>query len=123
MSVLFLDGPAEGVVLELARAPVYLRAVVNAAGVWDALDFPGDGPRDSETVYAYRRQGDAGSIHLDYTESRTGRRRGRDIAYAEYRVAPEQPDAATMRDPVLWRAWCQARSVADAQRDFLENLP
>ena len=109
----FLNGPAAGVSLELARSPLFLRVVLGAGGVWDALDLLSDGPRVSEAVHAYRREGDAGSVHLDYTESRTGRRRGRDIAYAEYRVVAVQPADATMRDTAAWRAWCQARAATE----------
>jgi hypothetical protein len=59
----FLDGPAEGVTLDLRRAPTYLRAVSRPGGYvgsrlrqrpWDALDLPEDRRNPDEVVEVYK---------------------------------------------------------------------
>jgi len=103
----FLDGPAVGVSLCCSRAPLYLR-VVRDGNTWDAMDQPGDRPQDGETLYAYRRTADAGSIHYSGRDAR-GKRFGRTEQFAEYRLCEPQPDDATMRDAARWRGWAEAR--------------
>lgn len=105
--VQFLDGPAQGVRLMLARAPIYLRVVRNHVGEWNALDQPDDTPEAGEAIFAYRRVGEAGSLHLDRRNKR-GRRVGEWYQTGEYRVL-EQPDDATLRDTEAWRAWALAQ--------------
>jgi hypothetical protein len=107
----FLDGPAEGVKLCLARAPLFLRAVVND-GAWDALDRVDDRPAPGETVWVYRLEGQAGSIHTDGVDRR-GRRFGRWEAIAEYRLYSPQPDQSLLRDNARWQAWARARAGAE----------
>ena len=100
----FLDGPAAGVGLLLRRAPVFLHAVQDAEGKWDALDQLDDRPSPGETVYAYRQSSHTGYIHIN-----TGRREGHGFyRVATYRLCPDQPDGMTMHDTALWRGWCLA---------------
>lgn len=46
----FLDGPAGNKTLELRRAPVYLRVVIDADGNIDALDQLDDRPKEDERI-------------------------------------------------------------------------
>lgn len=108
----FTSGPAAGAILNLVRAPLFLR-VVGSGGKWDALDQPADAPREGEAVHAYRRLSKDGTVHLDYTEKGTGRRRGVTLAMATYGHLAEQPADAVLRDNGLWRAWCLAAHAAE----------
>lgn len=84
--VRFLDGPAQGVSLMLRNAPETLRVVRSSAGDWDALDEPGDEPREDETIFVYRRSGPPrGFVHVDRLIK--GRRVGQTSVQADYRVA------------------------------------
>ena len=107
--VKFLDGPAAGVTLCLARTPLYLRVCHrphDASGEeWDALDQPTDTPRPGEVLTAYRRHGPAGTCHVS-TRDKVGRRRVAWYATAEYSVLAEQPPAEVMADAGRWRDWC-----------------
>ncbi len=97
----FLNGPAEGTVLELTRAPKLLRVVIDPRGKVDALDKLDDYPQDNETLHAYRRVGLPTRFHL-----RSSRRSGCGFRYAaEYEYVELQPDDATMRDAHLWWEW------------------
>jgi hypothetical protein len=87
----FLDGPAEGVVLELRNAPEMLRVVRDPAGTWDALDAPGDEPRPDEKVFLYRRVRLIGFAHIDYV-TKDRRRAAKTIARAEYRFQEQQDE-------------------------------
>lgn len=111
----FEAGPAAGVVLELRRAPLYLRVVFRSdllgPAEFDALDLLGDEPRADESIAVYRRKAPAGRLHLDYSDKQ-GRRRGRWMTLAEYVYLEQQPDHATMRDTTNWRAWCIERHAA-----------
>ena len=101
----FLDGPAAHVThLNLRRAPVMLRVVVNAAGEWDALDQLDDVARPDETIHVYRMEGRPDVMFLDGVKG--GRRCGWRETYAEYRYLPEQP--ADVRTNEAWVAWCEA---------------
>jgi hypothetical protein len=106
----FLDGPAMGQSLELKRTPRFLRVVHSAAGTWDALDLIADVPREDETIHVYQIDGQAGFMHLDYTERRTGRLRSKTYLTADYRYYPVQPDDATARDTASWQAWCAGQA-------------
>lgn len=107
--VKFLDGPAAGVVLELRRAPVFLRVLQDTRGLnqWDACDQLTDAPCADEIVTVYVRIGAAGWIHIDF-QDKAGRRRGETYATAEYRLHAEQPPEAVMRETSRWRAWAQS---------------
>jgi hypothetical protein len=104
----FLDGPAAGQVLLLARAPLLLRVVKAAGGPFDALDRPDDEPRDHESITVYRRVGEAGWAMLD-GRHRDGRRWGGRCAVAAYRVLTVQPGDGHTRTNDAWRAWCEAQ--------------
>lgn len=97
--VRFTDGPAAGVVLDLRRAPLLLRAVVSPHGTWDALDQLGDAPQPREKAFVYLRTTPQRFIFL---------RPGGRYAMAEYRLYAEQPAAVTTRDTARWRAWCES---------------
>ncbi len=117
----FLDGPAAGITLMLRRAPLFLRVTYDktfASAVckkgrteWDALDMLDDTPAAHEFLYAYRREGNAGSVHIDGRDSKTGRRFGRTYTTAEYVLVQEQPDDETMRSAEKWQAWCTAMNA------------
>ncbi len=124
----FLDGPAAGKAdhLLIRRAPTFLRVIVTPDGKWDALDQVIDTPLPDETIYAYHLVGGLGSVHLDYTDSKTGRRCGETYMSADYRLVDPQPDDVTVRDNMLWRAWAtdalaKAKGVATA--DILPPAP
>ncbi len=121
----FLDGPAQGVQLELKRAPTFLRAVVAVAPpgertkaavpVWDALDQLDDSPRDGEVCHAYRKVADDGWMHIDYRDEK-GRRRGVTLRNATYALVEHQPDQDVMRDNEKWREWCFQEKTRELQR-------
>lgn len=113
----FKDGPAQDTVLQLARAPLFLRVTQNAAGKFDALDQLDDHPRANESVTVYRKVSDDGTVHVDFRDER-GRRRGAWYACATYALATMQPDDATARDTTLWRQWC-----LDHQRQAAQDAP
>lgn len=101
----FLDGPAAGQQLMLHRAPLFLRVCESAGGI-DSLDMLDDEPAEGEVLFAYYRVGRPTSIHIDYTCSKTRRRKAKWLLAAEYRVVKDQPSAMTMGDSQLWREWC-----------------
>lgn len=99
----FLDGPAAGVTLLLHRAPLFLRAVRDAQGDWDALDQPDDTPKPEETVVVYRRKGDSFTVHMDRRVK--GRRVGEWYSGGEYELAKDQPPDEVLRDNGAWQKW------------------
>lgn len=106
----FIDGPANGVTLNLRRVPVLLR-VVCADGQWDALDQLHDTPKPTETVYVYRLVEKPSVVHVD-SRGKDGRRRGQWLHYARYEYASLQPMREVLRNNVAWRAWCSAAGTA-----------
>jgi hypothetical protein len=104
----FEDGPAAGQVLDLRRAPLFLRVAVSGTGTVDALDQIDDRPEASEVLWAYRRLGPAGRVRIDGRDPRTGRRTSASLALAKYRLVADQPDQETMRATTTWRAWATA---------------
>lgn len=108
----FQDGPAEGSHLCLARAPVFLRVVVNAAGAIDALDQLDDVAGEDEKIFAYRIVGGSGSVHVDGRD-KSGKRFGRWYRYGDYKLVATQPDEATLRDNKAWAEWCLAQPRED----------
>lgn len=109
----FTDGPAMGAALSLRRAPLFLRVVFGIDGQVDALDQLNDQPDPAETITVYRRKGKAGTIHIDYTDKKTRRRRGAWFAYADYKLSPVQPPDDVMRSTEAWRGWCLEQVAKD----------
>lgn len=102
-----LDGPAQGQVFRLARAPIYLRFVFDGSA-WDGLDQIGDTPRENETVYAYIRVADHGMVHINSRDRKTGKHNGGFFSHAEYRIIDPQPPIEVLSDNELWREWTHA---------------
>ena len=103
----FINGPATGVSLNLARTPIYLRVVHDtAAGTWDALDQLDDVPKPTEEIHVYRIEGEPMRGFWDGTDKR-GRRTGGMFIHAQYRHVIRQPDDDTARDAEAWKQWCQ----------------
>ena len=109
--VTFIDGPAEGVRLELARAPLYLRAVHTMFGpegkpvLWDALDKLHDRPEPTENIYVYRLVKHEGSMFI----CRRGRgKRGGLCQIASYAYVAEQPPYDVLRNNAKWAEWVLA---------------
>jgi hypothetical protein len=109
----FTDGPAQGQVLELRRAPVFLR-VVRAGEKWDALDQLDDKPSDDETVCVYELVGEPGRMHINATRRAGGCRW---VTIAEYKLLEgEQPADAILRDAGAWRSWACAENERREKR-------
>lgn len=102
----FLDGPAQGQFLSLARHPHFLRVTCEEDN-FDALDKLDDESRPSERLMVYVFVAVTGTAHISYRDE-NGRRRGRSEKMVEYRLYEVQPDDATMRDTDRWRAWARA---------------
>jgi hypothetical protein len=111
----FEDGPVKGVVLQLQRAPIFLRAV-ESSGTFDALDQPNDTPNANETLYAYVLTEPPGYAHFYY-----GGGRGGWLAIANYRLVTEQPFDSEMRNTARWRAWCGDQLVPKNLRPFAKS--
>jgi hypothetical protein len=103
----FLDGPAAGTILQLKRAPLYLRVVIDPRGTVDALDQLDDTPETKEAVWVYRLVAPANWYHLHCG----GRRPNGSGFYqqAEYRLHAEQPTDAVLRRTEAWQTWCYAQ--------------
>lgn len=112
----FVDGPAKGCAdgLRVQRAPLYLRVVVAPIDEWDCLDQFDDEPEEQEKIFAYRRIGKAGQMHL------CCRGRGKDLsgysALAQYALVQEQPSESVMRDRQAWRNWASERQKKDREK-------
>lgn len=94
----FADGPAKGQVLMLKRSVLFLR-VTQAGGAFDALDRVEDSARPGETLFAYQNTGRMRGIACT-------RGKGGCYPIAEYRLCPNQPEDAIMRDNAAWHGWC-----------------
>lgn len=113
----FIDGPAQGCQgFCLQRAPLYLRVVQSAEGEWDALDQPGDSPREGETVHAYLRVGPAGSVHVQRSGPGGRGRQCSWYATGEYVLVAPQPDQDVLRDTTAWQEWATAQVVQRASQ-------
>jgi len=100
--ITFEDGPAAGVVLELRRAPPFLRVVIDRkTGEVDALDQLDDRPRPGEEIHVYRRAGRARRYHVKACRrSESGY-----VLQARYRQHEEQPADHVGRDCKSWQNW------------------
>lgn len=93
----FLDGPGEGMALELSRAPRYLRVAVGSAGV-SALERLNAEPRADEDLHVYRLLGHHGDS----------------VGYA----TTDEIDGGDVRDTRDWRVSVQlATEGVDAVAD------
>lgn len=112
----FLDGPAQGVMLSCARAPMFLRVVQatdsrESEQEWDALDQLTDRPRPGERIHVYIKAADHGTVHYDGRDKH-GKRFGRWEQMADYRICDPQPDETTLRDQARWEAWAREQYKA-----------
>jgi len=101
--ITFKDGPAAGVSLQLRRAPLFLRVVIDKkTGEVDALDQINDRPRLGEEIHAYRRVTNATKYHLRACIDGSGW-----YSSASYRHHDEQPADHVGRDRGSWQHWTQ----------------
>jgi len=105
--ITFTDGPAEGATLSLRRTPIFLRVVVDAKGVVDALDQLDDEIRPGETAFVYRIDEDGRRGFVCSRGKGGGCRR-----MATYRLHTEQADQATLSDNELWGEWTESTGKA-----------
>jgi hypothetical protein len=104
----FLDGPAKGASLNLARAPLFLRVVIDTRdGKVDALDQLTDVPHPCEAIYVYRL--------AEPVSSGVMCSRGRGCArfvHAKYVLHDQQPTDEQARWRDSWFAW----AIGQAER-------
>lgn len=93
-------GPAAGTYVA-ARAPAFVRAVVDEGGKRDVLDQLDDAPRQDERVYVYELIAGTGSG----TAIVCGRGFSIDMALGDYRHRADV-DGEQLRETEAWRAWC-----------------
>jgi len=119
--VRFLDGPAEGTVLTLERAPWFLRVVIDSSGTVDALDQVHDRPKPSEAIHVQLRQGKPSSYHVLCTPRCLS---GWHLA-ADYRLYERQPSDAEARDEHAWREWAarEWQAMAKSKTESEEAPP
>lgn len=100
--ITFDDGPAAGVVLQLERAPLFIRVVIDRhTGEVDALDQLEDQPRLGEAIHAYRRVGQVDRYHVRAArKSESGY-----VLQAHYQQHEEQPADHIGRDRASWQHW------------------
>jgi len=116
----FIDGPAEGQSLMLARTPVLLRVTWDGEK-WDALDQFLDAPSKDEEVYVYLIDKILGFCHMDFRD-KDGKRGSSTRQIARYRhLSDVNPKRMDLRDTIRWKDWCHemARThseVAEAMR-------
>jgi len=103
--VQFLDGPAKDTRLDLARAPMFLRVVIDPAGKVDALDQLDDVMRPDETGHVYKLAEDVG-VGFACTRGKGCRR----IAIASYRLYAHQPGQELLRNNDAWQKWATAQA-------------
>lgn len=120
MTTNFVDGPAQGTKLFLARAPMVLRVVINPRGVVDALDLPGDTPEDNEKVYLYIMHGAPGSAGIVCSRG-AGARHSTVFQSANYRLAREQPGQDVLANPGRWREWAN-NNRAKLEAEYSEGF-
>lgn len=100
--ITFEDGPAAGAVLDLRRAPVFLRVVIDrATNEVDALDQLDDLPALGEDVHVYRRIGKAETYHIKCARRSESGFRSR----AKYQLHDEQPADHVGRSRKSWEDW------------------
>ena len=106
MSAYFSNGPAGGECLNLARAPIMLRVVIDPDGKIDALDQPEDSVRPGEAVHVYMLARASNVAFVDGV--RGGRRHGWREVMSHYVHFAEPVPAEITNDNARWAAWCAA---------------
>lgn len=101
------DGPCKGA-YALGRAPVYLRATIDAQGKADCLDQLTDTPAEGERVHVYRQTEYRGPVIIHMARPR----RAIWTHSADYTYLSDV-DGEQLRETDAWRAWCNARAEAD----------
>lgn len=112
----FLDGPAAGTTLLLGRAPVFLRAVQNTTGTWDALDQLEDEPQHDELIVLYQQVSEPRMMHLQ--RSVKGQRVCGWYLMADYRVVTDPPEESILRSRPAWQRW----AMAEAPKRFIGKI-
>lgn len=105
----FHQGPADGEMLMISRAPRFLRVVVGPNNKIDALDLLEDTPAPEEEIHIYEIQTEPITAFVDGTKN--GRRFGRAVQIADYAYFPEQPADHEVRTTEAWQAWVQATAA------------
>ena len=96
----FLDGPAQGEILHLKRAPRFLRVTQNGP-VFDALDQLEDEPEETELIYVYEITGPVTGIVTTTTGT---------FPIAQYRFITPPPGDGLVRRTHAWRGWTTRRA-------------
>lgn len=114
----FFRGEAHGQVLQLRRAPLFLRVVLTEAGEWDALDQPEDEIAPDETGHTYVMAVSQGNYHI----SVRGKGRGRSGFYPQaiYVHYPLEPKRYTNDD---WRRFVNGELGLPAGQKLGDPLP
>lgn len=102
----FRDGPADGVTLVNARAPWFLRIVVDPEGKVDCLDQVGDEPADGEGVFVYEA---IPGTHVGPALVRMTRpNRCVWMQMGDYRHRADV-DGEQLRETAAWQEWTRAQ--------------
>jgi hypothetical protein len=101
-----VDGPAAGTSLVNARAPWFLRIVIDESGKVDCLDQFEDTPRADERVYVYETVPGTATGPALVRLARPSRCVW--MQMGEYHHRPDV-DGEQLRETDSWRAWCQAQ--------------
>ncbi len=118
----FVDGPAEGIELDLRRAPLFLRVVRESVcnnkcadgdcTPWDALDQLEDVPRPTEQLFCYRLTAAPMRGMIDYRSGpKGGARRGHPFIHASYAIVGDAPPEGVMRENHRWRLWVTEATI------------
>lgn len=106
-----LDGPAGPTALANARAPRFLRLVIDDAGKVDCLDQLEDTPAAAERVHVYELE--LGTYHGVALVRMARPATCVPMATGDYRHRPDV-DGETVRETASWRAWCEAQVAPEA---------
>lgn len=106
----FSGGLAHGVTIDMRRAPLLLRVVMDLTGRFDALDQPEDTPNRTETIVLYRLKCKPVGAHICIRGK--NRAAGGWWEYGDYELAPLQPSDEILRDSAKYGEWCDANAEA-----------
>lgn len=101
----YIDGPAQDHITQGQRIPILLRVVHSNKG-FDCLDQLDDEPEPAEQIWVYRLAKPPTTAMVDWSDKKTGRRRGGCQQMGSYAILPDQPDDGVLRNTAKWRAWC-----------------